>query len=672
MLEKLRAIFTRTPIQAATSLPPVIDPKVPSKQMTRQSFSKRTATASGDQRLISDDRRTANLDLLSLRNGTTTKSTIRDLAVVSPDLSASVFAYTRLAVTKNFNAVARNLDGTINPEATKLTQAILARLNFLNDYSQGFSATTGIHAVAEQLMLELRLYGSCAMELVLDKARVPNRLQPISVTQIEFFEDKSGYTYPIQRVNGQEINLDTPGFFYESLDQDLLTAYSNSPMESALQATLADAEFTNDIRRSIKKALHPRLVAEIDSDKFRKSIPISIAGDKDQTDEYQNNFISSVEDTVNGLEPDDALISQDTIKFSYLNNGNATLSDEWKTLQGLIDSKTATGTKSPSFVLGHGTGSQNVASSESMLFIQYVSGVQLKLNSILSRALTLATRLLGQDAYVEFSFDRIDLRPHLETTSFRVMEQSRVLELLSIGMLSDEEASIALTGNLPPAGYKPLSGTFFKAGSTDPNAVDTSSALSNTGAVQQSVTPDAPQAPKGPAKDAPKNAPKAEIDVLTEKHAALERMVVDQARDLDRQRYEAMVGQRKDPNESLIRAIAATASPKTEPQPLNVHVHMPEGMVQMSAPVIHNAVAAAPTPNVQVDVHVPEAAAPVVNVAAAAVQAPIVNVAAPSVTVTNEVQPAPVTVNNAFATKAVQTVQRDKNDEIVSTTTTYE
>jgi hypothetical protein len=637
MFERLKSIFTRTPMQAAL-LPPVVDPKVPNKSQAKQSFSKRTATASGDQRLISDDRRTANLDLLSLRNGTTTKSTIRDLSAVSPDLSASVFAYTRLAVTRNFNAVARNLDGTISPEATKLTQAILARLNFLNDYSQGFSATTGIHAVAEQLMLELRLYGSCSLELVLDKARIPNRLQPISVTQIEFLEDASGYAYPIQRVNKQEINLDTPGFFYESLDQDLLTAYSNSPMESALQATLADAEFTNDIRRSIKKALHPRLDAEIDSDKFRKSIPISIAGDKDEVDTYQNNFIGAVESTVNGLEPDDALVHFDSVKFAYVNNGNATLSDEWKTLQGLIDSKTATGTKSPSFVLGHGSGSQNVASSESMLFIKYVEGVQLKLNSILSRALTLATRLLGQDVYVEFAFDRIDLRPHLETTSFRVMEQSRVLELLSIGMMSDEEASILLTGNLPPAGYKPLSGTFFKAGATDPNAVDTSSALSNTGAVQQSVTPDTPQAPKGPAKNAPKNA---EIDLLTEKHAVLEQRLGEQAKDLDRQRYEAIVAQRKEPA-------------RQDSQPLSVHVHMPEGMVQMSAPVIHNA--AAPAPNVQVDVHVPEAAAPTINVAAPTVnvaaaeqQAPVVNAAAPQVTVTNEVNPAPVTVNNAFS-----------------------
>lgn len=68
-------------------------------------------------------------------------------------------------------------------------------------------------------------------------------------------------------------------------------------------------------------------------------------------------------------------------------------------------------------------------------------------------------------------------------------------------------------------------------------------------------------------------------------------------------------------------------------------------------------------------IQVPEQSAPVVHntVQVPAQAAPVVNLSSPAITV----QPAPVTVNNAFASKAVQTVQRDANDEIVSTTTTY-
>jgi len=489
--------------RAGSTLPVIAPPKVPNKPLAQPSFSKRTKTTNGDQRLVAADRQTANLDLLTLRNGTTTKSTIRDLSKVSPDLSASVWAYQRLVVTKGFTGVARNQDGTANPEATAALQQVLARMNYLTDYAQGFNNISGIHAVAESLTLELRQYGACSLELVLDKARLPSRLQPISTTQITFYEAKDGTTYPQQIINGNYIDLDQPTFFYSSMDQDLLSAYSDSPMEAALAATLADAEFTQDVRRVIKRALHPRLDAQIDSDAFRKSIPLELQGDTDGLRAYQNNFVSAVEDVVNGLEADDALVHLDSVKFDYLNNGNVSLDKEYTVLQGMINSKLATGTKAPPSVLGHGSGSANIASAEIQLFLKYAEGIQGNLNSILSRALTLAVRLLGYDVYVQFEFEAIDLRPRSELEAYRAMEQSRVLDLLALGLISDEEASLQLTGKLPPAGFKSLSGTFFKTGFTDPNAVDTATAQNATGALQQGLTPDTPKAPKGPVKNSP-------------------------------------------------------------------------------------------------------------------------------------------------------------------------
>lgn len=80
-------------------------------------------------------------------------------------------------------------------------------------------------------------------------------------------------------------------------------------------------------------------------------------------------------------------------------------------------------------------------------------------------------------------------------------------------------------------------------------------------------------------------------------------------------------------------------------------------------PVIHIAAPAPvnfadlPAPVVQVDVHntvqVPEQAAPAVNVV-------------------NQVQAAPVTVNNTHPLRAIQTVERDDRDEVVRTVTTFE
>lgn len=504
MLRKLFPTFAQwlSP-QAGAALPPIADPKVPNRQQTQQSLSVRTKTTSGDVKLSAADRRTANLDLTTLRNGTSTKSTIRDLSQVSPDLSASVWAYQRMVVTKGFTAVARSQDGIADADATQALQQVLARMNFLTDYAEGFSNIAGIHAVAEAMAREIRLYGSCAMELVLDKARLPLRLQPISTTQILFYEDTKGSLYPVQLIGGLERNLDSPVFFYESIDQDLLTAYSDSPMEAALAATLSDAEFSQDVRRVIKRALHPRLDVSIDTEQFRKSVPLEIAGDQEQMRAYQNAYIAAVESTVNGLEPDDALVHFDAVEFEYLTTGNVSLDKEYTVLQAMISAKLATGTKAPPSVLGHGSGSANIASAEIQLFLKYAEGIQHKINSILSRALTLAVRLMGFDVYVKFEFEAIDLRPRSELAAFRAMDQSIVLEQLSLGLITDEEACIALTGKLPPDGYVKLSGTFFRPGASDPNAVDTASAQSSTGALQQGLTSDAPKAPKG----SPKNTP---------------------------------------------------------------------------------------------------------------------------------------------------------------------
>ncbi len=501
MLDKLISIFSRA--QAATNLPDIVDPKVSNKPVAVPSLSKRTATSTGDQKLTQTDRRTANTDLLTLRNGTSTKSTIHDLAMVSPDLSASVYAYQRMVVTRNFTAVGYNLDGTISPEATQAVQQLIARFNYLTDYNDGFSGMSSLHAIAEAIAKELRLYGSCAAELALDKARLPNRIVPISTTQIEFVDDGTGYAYPVQRINGREINLDIPAFFYEALDQDLLTAYSDSPMESALQAVLADTEFTNDVRRVIKRALHPRLNATIVTDAFRKSIPAEILGDSDKLKAYYAESIAGVENTVNGLAVDDALVHFDSVEFDYINNGNVTLNREYEALQGMINAKTATGTKAPPAVLGHGAGSQNIASTETLLFLRYCEGVQLKVNSLLSRALTLGARLMGIDCYIKFEFERIDLRPESELEAFRTMRQSRVLDQLSLGMISDEQAAIMLTGSLPPAGMPKLSGTFFRSGAgSDPDAVN-EAPLSGTAAGPEGPRDSkskTPEQAKGPVK----------------------------------------------------------------------------------------------------------------------------------------------------------------------------
>lgn len=502
ILTNLIARFVAPEKGAATALPVLVDPKVKSGETSVPSNVRRSGQR-GTQKLQETDRRVATTDLLTLRAGTSTKKVIHDLAAVTPDMSAAVNAYIRMVVTPRYTAVARNQDGTANPEATSALHQVITRFNNLQDYTQGYSEIRDIHSVAEALTKELRLYGSCALELVLDKARLPYKLQPISTTQVQW-QDDGKQVYPVQRTaGGQEIDLDIPTFFLDTLDADLLEAYSVSPMEAAVQATLQDQEFTNDLRRVIKRSLHPRLTAAIAFETFKKSMPLDVAADPAKFADYQAKFLTSIQEQVDGLEPDDALVCFDTLKFEFLSRGNESLEREYSTLQGIVNAKQAAGSKVPGAVLGHGAGSQNIASTESALFLKYATGSQLHINSILSRALTMAVRLLGHDVYAEFAFNAPDLRPESELAAFRSMDQSRILELLSLGLISDEEASIQLTGKLPPPGMKPLSGTGFKVGasevSTNPYS-PTGAMGSDQTATDKANQPETPTQPKGPAK----------------------------------------------------------------------------------------------------------------------------------------------------------------------------
>ena len=102
------------------------------------------------------------------------------------------------------------------------------------------------------------------------------------------------------------------------------------------------------------------------------------------------------------------------------------------------------------------------------LFVASATKLQQELNILYSRALTLGARVFGLPVTVQFKYAEANLRPELEMASFKAVEQSTILEQLSLGLITDVEASIKLTGTLPPAGFKPLSGTMFKSAS--PNA----------------------------------------------------------------------------------------------------------------------------------------------------------------------------------------------------------
>jgi hypothetical protein len=480
---------------AAAALPQLPPAKVKPKQQSLPGFKQRVDIYTS--LLPKGERRLAQTDALTYRNGASTKDVIKDLASSSPDLSATVNAYLRVGIPNDYTVIGRTADGLIDRDSTQLAQEILRRVTYLSDPSLGYNSLGSLEELSASLAKELLYYGSSGLELVLDKTRSPTRLSPIHTPTISYYEDKElGYVRPVQRIGGTEIDLDLPTVFIYNLDQSLLSPYSESPLEPAIQSVLADTDFLNSLRRVMRRAIHPRLKAKVLIDKILETMPPEISNDEDKRQAYLNGVISEIETVVNGLSPEDALVSYDTVEYSNLgadgqaDNVGATL----KAVQDMLNSKLAAGAKTLPSVLGRGTGSGTASSIETMLFLKNANSVRVMLNTLYSRALTQAVRLYGKDVYVDFSYNELDMRPDTELEAYKAMKQSRLKELLSLGILSDDEFCVMLTGNLTPAGYVPKSGTMFMTAPAGAPA-NPSSQTSTMKDGQQT-----PAAPKGPAK----------------------------------------------------------------------------------------------------------------------------------------------------------------------------
>ncbi len=474
---------------ATTAMPPLPSTKVSGKQRALPSF---LATAKpSDSKLPNQDLDLANIDISALRSGRSTPEVLNKLAKSSPDLSAAVAAGTRMAVTTG-KLIVTNPDGTPNADGILLGQQLMRRFNVSNPTGVGFNPYRSMRSVSESLSRELQLYGSCGLELVLDSARLPEGLQPVSITKLKF-RAKKNRLIPVQVNGSEEIVLDIPTFFYVALDQDLTQAYSDSPVQASLQPLIASNDFMNDLRRVFRRAIHPRQKVVIDEQKWRSNVPADVLYDPDKLTEFMNTTISDIESKINGLSPEDAMVYFDTLDFAIVTNKDQALSEEYKTLASILDGKMASGTKTAGIVLNHASAaSQNIASTSSMLFVKSVeSAVQAKLNEIYSRMFTVAIRLFGLDVVAEFKYKEIDLRPDLELEAFKSMRQSRILEQLSIGAITDIEAVLDLTGSIPPPGYKSLSGTMFRTGVANP-----ANPTSPTSALNQDLNSTAPKQPK--------------------------------------------------------------------------------------------------------------------------------------------------------------------------------
>jgi hypothetical protein len=447
-----------------SKLPPVEDPKVKPKQISLPGYLTSTRVDTGTA-LNKVDVQAANLDpVQSYRNLRTTAEVIRALCRVNPDASAALSAYLRVGIPERWIVLARDPDGTVNDDATRLAWEILQRMDKLPGYASGFSQVDSLRSVSEALAKEAIIEGAMPMELVLDKGRLPYKFQPVAAKGIKFYPDTKGGTQglkPVQEVGGEEIDLDIATFFMVWIDPSLTDAYPQSPFESVVQAVLTSAQFMMDLRRVMQRHVYPRYNVTINEEILRKNTPQEILLDPEKLTEFMNQRLAEVEASIQNLEPQDAILHFDFVTVEFIKNSDMQgAAEQFKALEEILNANLAKGAKVMPAVLGNGAGSQNVASTETMLFVMQANAmIRLKLQELYSRAMTLAVRLFGMDVTVSFEFDPIELRPETELEAFKTMRIERWSKLWGLGLMSDMEFCMRVNYMPTPAGFSSQAGT---------------------------------------------------------------------------------------------------------------------------------------------------------------------------------------------------------------------
>lgn len=383
--------------------------------------------------------------------------------------------------------------GVFNYEATLNAANILKSLGRVYDYTKGFVSKPSMAEVIRRMLIDVQVTGAAALELVMDKDRLPDFINTIAYDYVRKVSRGDGTWYPRQELTGEDpVDLNYPNIFISEMNRDSGSAYAISPIIPAVPAILDLRVLKDDMERSINRAGHGRLAVTLNAEAILSTAPEDVLNDDAKKTAYLEAQRSAVATVVNGLNPEDAIIVFDSVEVET-QDGSGSRSD-WSPLLQAKEGAAATALKSNPSAMGmRSQGSQSLSNTESLIFLKHCADLQLPVSDVMSRALTLACRSLGDDVTVDFKFKPIDLRPENELEAFTTTRFNRLTDQLSIGLIEDRW--FYHISGLPQQDTN-LSGTGFRTSNANQGTAETTS-----GPQEDTLQPDNDVPRKGGGKD---------------------------------------------------------------------------------------------------------------------------------------------------------------------------
>lgn len=440
-------------------------------------------------------------DIFSNRTANDSRTLILDLLKFDPDFSAALHAYLTVANTQPIFEVYDTNDEPDRAGQQMLQQILVAMMN-RTDYSDGFRMLLTLDVIAEAMRYMILARGAIASELVVDKTFIPREVRTVDFAELEWVEKQSGQYKPVQVTSkNEEIDLDIPTFFVRYYRQNPTEIYPQSIFVSAINTVAARQQVMNDLYRIMNLTGYPRIEAKVLEEVLRKNAPAGIREDENQMRIWMKARLDEIAAQVANMRPDTVWVHYDSVESKILNEKGSNASLDVSGIIGILNSINQSALKTMATVIGRGTGSGvNTATVEARIFTMMADEINKPIADIFSAMFTLALRLQGSQSYVHCYFEKAEMRPLTELEAQYAIKQARYLELLSHGVITDDEFHLQMFGRFRPDSAPELSGTGFYEGSAQ---VDTGDVTPNGDPLGRSVSPEG----KRPTRDNKNKSP---------------------------------------------------------------------------------------------------------------------------------------------------------------------
>jgi hypothetical protein len=369
------------------------------------------------------------------------------LAGLSPEISCALWHYVRLA-NPGWEVKAFQL-GTTSEGIDKPAQAALDK--FLHADLRELYGTTDLQI--DRLFINAFLRGAFQAELVLDnRGKLPIDLA-LPDPQWTYFRialdpQRGPVWQPYQFQHGRPVPLVWETIRYIPIDPLPASPYGRAMIQPAVFTTLFAISLLHDLKRVVQQQGYPRIDLTLDLENLAQSMPADLADDPKRFQEWVDSLVQDIGRAYAALQPDDA----------YVHTSNITVGRPVGTLDtsslgaidkviAYLDRQAVRALKTMPLLMGiNEATSETHANRQWEVFVAGIKSHQHTAEQLLEHLLTLALRVQGIQARVEFRFAEVRAAELLRDAQVEALNLANAALSYALGYRNQDEAAMAGVG----------------------------------------------------------------------------------------------------------------------------------------------------------------------------------------------------------------------------------